>query len=347
MRQPQPRRISDGRRGQRGSRGGRRPGGALGSSAGQAPAPAPPVVVALPVRLSLFDLVAGPAPPIADLSEAPCTTYPQPLPGLPQPEQSAPCNAVEPIIGQVWLLARSPGGCRTLQIALEAAESDEARCRFAREMRGHIREALRCPNANHVVQKCIVTMRPQALQFIIDEIRTDGPRGGARAARQVYGCRVLQRLLEHCPPDQVAELVGDMLAEAIRLSVHQFGNYVMQRLVEHGTGEQRTNFMSALRRHPKTVGSSLYGCAVLGKALTHGAHHDQAELALALAGEEGLAARMARTRHGHLVVERMLQVVGPEDLEALRRQLLESEDQLRESRYGRSIVVRLVAGGWP
>merc|ERR1719247_1621296 len=95
------------------------------------------------------------------------------------------------IAGNVWHLAREKEGCRLVQEALENATGDADRVALASEMRGRVWEALRCPNANFVLQKCIGVLRPQASQFIIDELRD---KGSSKAARHRFGCRVLQRL---------------------------------------------------------------------------------------------------------------------------------------------------------
>merc|ERR1719159_1251696 len=112
-----------------------------------------------------------------------------------------------------------------------------------------------------------MTMRPQMLHFVFEEIFASGPRAGPRAARQAFGCRVLQRLLEHCPPAQLQQLVDDLLTEAVGLSRHQYGNYVMQRLAEHGSEAQQCTLMILLAESAEIVGSSVHGCAVLARVL--------------------------------------------------------------------------------
>ena len=57
-------------------------------------------------------------------------------------------------------------------------------------------------------------------------------QGVSIAARHKYGCRVLQRLLEHARHDQLNGLVDALLAKAIPLSRHYFATYVMQHILE-------------------------------------------------------------------------------------------------------------------
>merc|ERR1719199_226882 len=111
-----------------------------------------------------------------------------------------------PLQGQVWDLARYQQGSRDVQQELDDAD-DYTRVVLSRELQTHVWEASKCPHANHVLQKCIETLRPSDSQFIIDELLQSGPRAVARAARHPYGCRVLQRLLEHCSADQMKTIV--------------------------------------------------------------------------------------------------------------------------------------------
>eukprot|EP00425_Heterocapsa_triquetra_P030434 CAMPEP_0195111272 /NCGR_PEP_ID=MMETSP0448-20130528/95440_1 /TAXON_ID=66468 /ORGANISM="Heterocapsa triquestra, Strain CCMP 448" /LENGTH=121 /DNA_ID=CAMNT_0040148037 /DNA_START=39 /DNA_END=401 /DNA_ORIENTATION=+ len=91
-----------------------------------------------------------------------------------------------PVPGNVWRLARNSTGCRRVQQALEDAASDDERVKLVQELRGHVWSAMRCPFANHVLQKCFVTMRPCALQFIIDELMAKGTKSIVKAAQNEY-----------------------------------------------------------------------------------------------------------------------------------------------------------------
>ena len=247
------------------------------------------------------------------------------------------------VAGRIWALSRDPRGCREVQQALEAAGSDEARATLARELRGHVWEALRCPHANHVLQKCIVAIRPQASQFIIDELLCGGPNGASQAARHRYGCRVIERLIEHCPAQQVKRLIEDLVSDAVALSKHPYGNYVMQHLLEHGPPDQGRRLTRMLELHAHTAGFDCYARAVVSKALAHGVHADQVALARALLREPGLIATMARTRHGHTAAKFVLQSLQGADGAEARRQLASELPVLRASRYGRFVATCLTS----
>jgi len=242
--------------------------------------------------------------------------------------------------GNVWRLSRDPHGCRLVQGALEDAGSDDTRATLASELQGHIREATRCRHANHVVQKCIMTMRPQAMQFIIDEIMEKGPGALNQAARHEFGCRIVQRLLEHCQPEQVKGLVEQLLIDAVALSKHMYGNYVMQHVLEHGTPDHQHRLTLILEKNAREVAWDGRAQAVLGKALCHGSPEAQLILARALVRNSALVA-MARTRYGSTAVKLVLEIVDGDDFTEAKRQLSEEMSSLRATRYGRVVVACL------
>lgn len=240
----------------------------------------------------------------------------------------------EVLQGKVWCLARDATGCRSVQQALEDAECDEDRLLLASGLSTHVWEALKCPNGNHVLQKCISTMRPADSAFVIDELMQ--VRGGAaRAARHRYGCRVLQRLFEHCAPGQLAGIAEDLLAEAVPLCRHIYAKYVMQHLLEHGTEAHVARLVRVLTEHAAAMCTDGAGCAVLAKALESGNPDAQAALAQAILQEHALVVDMASSRHGNLVARLALKLArGSLRQEALGK-LAGEHEKLKSSRYGR------------
>jgi len=230
-----------------------------------------------------------------------------------------------------------PDTLALVQQAVENAQSDDECAAIADELRGHVWDAVCSPHANYVLQKCIVKMRPKTSQFIIDELLQK--RRVGQAARHKYGCRVLQRVLEHCRADQVKPIVDELLADAMMLCRHAYASYVMQHVFEQGSDTHVQTLMRVIIANAATFGSDSFACAVVYKALVLGEFQDRVELATALLHERGLVVRMARSRRGHLAVKLMLELFeknSPEWFD-LRAQLRGAESSLRTARYGRTV----------
>eukprot|EP00929_Paragymnodinium_shiwhaense_P024745 TRINITY_DN15133_c0_g2_i2.p1 TRINITY_DN15133_c0_g2~~TRINITY_DN15133_c0_g2_i2.p1 ORF type:complete len:359 (+),score=61.16 TRINITY_DN15133_c0_g2_i2:72-1148(+) len=219
-------------------------------------------------------LCAALRPPSSDLSAA--------LKKLAHLEEGERLSA-----GMVWALARNPKGCRDVQNCLENAATEKERVTLAHELQGHVWDALRCPHANYVLQKVICLLKPSDMQFVVDEVVGKGLRAINHAARHKYGCRIIQRMLEHCTPGQVGPLVDALLSDAVVTAMHPYGNYVMQHVIEYGSPEHRGRLTKALVEHVEDTGRDEYACAVLSKAMVDAEPVDRAALASAIARGQG------------------------------------------------------------
>lgn len=245
------------------------------------------------------------------------------------------------LTGRVWSLVQRQHGSRAVQAAIDACTTNQQREALASELKGHVWDAIRCPNANFVVQRLIVKMRPQASQMFIDEILERGSKGCLQVARHKYACRIMQRLLEHCRNEQVAPIIDAILKDTNSLSRHPYGNYVMQQLFEYGTPEQRSKACKLLEIQAAPLASDCYGSAVVAKALTHCSEQDRLRVANILANEPGLVTTMARTRHGHTVSELVLQESQGLSRERAWQEICSQALLLRANRYGRVLLANV------
>lgn len=241
----------------------------------------------------------------------------------------------------VWELARETKGSRQVQEAIDNASTDEERAAIANQLQGHVWQALECRNANHVLQKLISSQRPQASQFVIDEIMRSGPGSGAYAARHSFGCRVVERLLEHCTSEQVAPLVEDLLNFGSQLCSDQFGNFVVQHVLEFGCDDHKHRMSQIVAGQIASIPGDYHGCAVVSAALAHSSADDKVLVARSVLGRRGFLVCMARQRHGHDAVMSLLHLVNTRERKEAERQLRASLNQLQKSRYGRVMAKHL------
>ena len=198
------------------------------------------------------------------------------------------------VSGNVWRLAQCSKGC--WQVQREMDSKDDEMLVF--ELKGHVVAASQHRHANHVLQKAIMTTRPRALQFVINELASV-PLG--QVARHRYGCRVIQRLLEKCLPDQLVVLVNSLLedsAETLTLCRHIFANCVMQCLIDRGTDQQRLFISHFLLDNMRALACDIYGCKVLMAGLTRLDDRDCTSLAHQLADDTSLMTFLETTQFG-------------------------------------------------
>jgi len=62
-----------------------------------------------------------------------------------------------------------------------------------------------------------------------------------------YGCRVIQRILEHCTPEQTAPILEELHQHTEQLVQDQYGNYVVQHVLGHGRPEDKSRIIAMVR----------------------------------------------------------------------------------------------------
>jgi len=206
---------------------------------------------------------------------------------------------------------------------------------MALELAGHVGEVATSPHGNFVVQKCIALLPATALDFIITELCM---KHIPWVARNKFGCRVVQRLLEKCPPGQVRGIVEALLAELAELARHPYGNYVVQHLLEHASAGPRRRVAVALASEARRLVADSFGCAVVIAGLSKGADEHRLLLARTLVTEPELLTQVACARRGHVVVSCVLQVLRGAEREAARSQLVARKEILCQSRFGRRVI---------
>jgi hypothetical protein len=240
----------------------------------------------------------------------------------------------------VWQLATDKDGTRIVQQALDDAATDQDRLDIFVHFIGHVWEALKCPHANYVLAKCVQTISPQHSQFVIEELIK---KGAPTAARHRYGCRILQRLLEHCNlqcnGEQLHQLIEALLDDAVALSSHIYGNYVIQHLFEYGDSSVGQRLVHILEQNLQSLPLDGYAGSVLEKALTCSSTQDcrQSLVALLVADHDGLCA-LACSRFGHAAAEKVLHLAQIADRKSACEYLDWYKHRLRWCRYGKKIA---------
>jgi pumilio RNA-binding family len=241
--------------------------------------------------------------------------------------------ALAKILPWTMRLALSKHGCRVIQKAIEVGSSAD-HALIVGELAGHITELYRSPHGNHVVTTLIQVMPPANLGFLLKELQVS-EGGVVAAARHQYGCRLLERLVEHCPAQQVSSLVEEALVDAEPLCRHPYANFVMQHLFEHGTPEWKASIAAQISGAISHLAKHRTASHLVQRALEFGGEEIQTTLVASLVsgkGEDSLV-EVACSRYGSFVVEELASI--PAEYEHVRRLLLDGLPQLSQSSYGK------------
>ncbi|KAJ7940588.1 ARM repeat-containing protein [Mycena leptocephala] len=176
-----------------------------------------------------------------------------------QAQKTVLANTME---GHVLFLSSNLYGCRVVQKAIESILPDQ-QASFVRELEPHIMRCVKDSNGNHVIQKVIERVSPDRLGFVstfIGHVST--------LASHPFGCRVLQRCLQHLPDMQTRPLLDELLQNHTALLMQdQFGNYVIQFILEHGRPEDKASVVAQLRGRLLFMARHKFASNVCEKAL--------------------------------------------------------------------------------
>lgn len=217
-------------------------------------------------------------------------------------------------------LSMDQDGSRLVQAALQAGDR-KVQLGIIADLQGHVCEMMSSPHANHVLQRIIELLPPGAVKFIFQEMSYKW--GPDFVAKHKFGCRVLERMIEHFPVAQEfpawTQFLDRLLENAAVHCYHSFATFIMQHLMEHGTEEHKRVIAAAVTQELERAASDSHASGVLDKALCFLPVQEQLNLASEILKIDGLLGRMIGANRP--AAERLLRIVsGPMMIEA-RRQL--------------------------
>ncbi|RXG68604.1 Pumilio-like protein 2 [Armadillidium vulgare] len=265
------------------------------------------------------------------------------------------------IRGHVLPLALQMYGCRVIQKALECITQDQQK-EIVRELDGHILKCVKDQNGNHVVQKCIECVDPIALQFIINAFQkeyakyicvvfgiSDIPHSVDMTCGQVfslsthpYGCRVIQRILEHCTPEQTTPILEELHQHTEQLLQDQYGNYVIQHVLEHGKPEDKSKIVGVVRGAVMKLSQHKFASNVVEKCVTNATRSERVMLIEEVCGYgEGAHSNLLilmKDQYANYVVQKMIDVAEQSQRKILMHKIRPHISTLKKYTY--AVAVR-------
>ena len=162
-------------------------------------------------------------------------------------------------------------------------------------------------NGNHVIQKAIQCIPPEHISFIIN-----GLMGQIRhLASHTYGCRVIQRLLEHAVEPAKSKILQE-LHDCSEVLIHDtYGNYVIQHVIQHGEDGDRTLLIDLVLRNLFEYTKDKFASNVVEKCIEFGGPEQRDKILASLMardekGESPLLLSMMRDQYANYVVRKYL-----------------------------------------
>jgi len=162
-----------------------------------------------------------------------------------------------------------------------------------------VNQAMQSPHANYILQKFIELAPSERLLFVVAEVQNDV----LYVARHRFGCRILQRLLEHCKPWQTEQLITKALADAALLCRHQYGNFILQHILQYGSKSHRTAVADVILADILHLSNHRLATHIVRSALKNCSPDDVQRLTRALLQDEVELYNLSRRQYGSFVVQ--------------------------------------------
>lgn len=266
--------------------------------------------------------------------------------------------------GEMLPLSLQMYGCRVVQKALETLQEDDLP-KLLIEFHHNVLSCIHDQNGNHVIQKCIEVMSTKAKKAYsmhdgerakffgeqIDFIINDVLDNVTSLSCHPYGCRVLQRILEHCvEPKKILAL--DEIAKCHRVLLDdQYGNYVIQHVLQYGRHEDRESIMHiVIANGLLQLSKQKFASNVVEKLLKYGTPGQRNLLVKEMlevvddpnTGGSSVVLLMVRDAYANYVVQTTLDVVPEGEIKRLLLEELNAHStQLRQYTFAKHIVTKL------
>ncbi|BAT76762.1 hypothetical protein VIGAN_01481400 [Vigna angularis var. angularis] len=243
------------------------------------------------------------------------------------------------LLGQILPLSLQMYGCRVIQKALEVINLEQ-KVQLVHELDGNVMRCVRDQNGNHVIQKCIESIPTKNIDFIISAFRGQV----AILSMHPYGCRVIQRVLEHCSDEVQCQFIVDEILESVfTLAQDQYGNYVAQHVLEKGRPQERSQIISKLSGHIVQLSQHKFASNVVEKCLEYGDSTERQLLITEIVGHDkphDNLLTMMKDQFANYVIQRILEICSESQRAVLLSRIRLHAHALKKYTYGKHIVAR-------
>uniref|UniRef100_A0A1I7T751 PUM-HD domain-containing protein n=1 Tax=Caenorhabditis tropicalis TaxID=1561998 RepID=A0A1I7T751_9PELO len=250
---------------------------------------------------------------------------------------------VDAVLDRIPEYAFQMYACRVLQKALEKV-NEPLQIKILSKVRHVIHRCMKDQNGNHVIQKAIEKVGPSHIQFIVDTLLNSRSTVYDMSV-DPYGCRVVQRCLEHCTPEQKRPIIELILERFEEITYNQYGNYVVQHVIEHGTDADRMLIIKRVSDNLLDFATHKFSSNVIEKCLEQGSiYHKSLMVTAACCRPEGnmpIVVQMMKDQYANYVVQKMFDQVTADQRRDLILTVRPHIPVLRQFPHGKHILAKL------
>jgi pumilio RNA-binding family len=173
-------------------------------------------------------------------------------------------------------------------------------------------------------------------------------------ATHPYGCRVIQRILEHHSDNNNVfdekrrralpnhhQILKELLHCTISLVQDQYGNYVVQHVLEHGRPQDKHEIVKQLRGKIVQLSQHKFASNVVEKCVQFGSQEHRQWLIDEMCSDSNALETMMKDQYANYVVQKILDVCDAQQRKFLITRIHPHIPSLKKYTYGKHIIARL------
>lgn len=188
--------------------------------------------------------------------------------------------------GMLLPLASHDFGCHVLQALFEIATASQQHFMMLNLRTEYSSEAMIESRNGSFALSYVVRLVPLSeWSFVFDYFRGQA----VKLSTHQYASKVLLKVLAHGPPQEVGDLIDELLPQMEFIAKDRYGNFVASQVMEHGPDSYRTRVFESL--HDKFVGLSLnkFASNVVERCIVSGTEEQRNRVVTEILGGEPLS----------------------------------------------------------
>jgi Pumilio-family RNA binding repeat len=197
-------------------------------------------------------------------------------------------------------------------------------------------------NGNHVIQRCVNSLKSPRNQFIFNI----AGENILQIATDRHGCCVLQRCINAATEDQREALVEKIIEKAVDLVQDAFGNYVVQYVIDLNSKKVNAKLAYIFMNSIQQLATQKFSSNVIEKCLQQNSEEIQQAMIAEIGKSENILKMIGDqyANYGihYVVVQRALSLANTETLDKMLALIKPRLEELKNSHFGKKIYLKLL-----
>ena len=158
----------------------------------------------------------------------------------------------------------------------------------------------------------------------------------------MYGCRVVQKILELLPEKEISEIFGELKNHLFECIEDQNGNHVIQKLIEKINSEEKKILLKIILKKIYDLCMHQYGCRVIQKLLYISEKEELIKLKKEIYKN---MLDLCQDQYGNYVIQHLLEINKGKNCEEIFKSLKGKVYEMSIHKYASNIIERCLYFG--